>query len=55
MKRGLVVLTACHCGAQNSRRPLRTQKGQVWIADGPREGWTIITREGERAGRLRIA
>lgn len=28
--------------------------GQGWIADGPRQGWTIITREGERAARLRI-
>jgi hypothetical protein len=23
-------------------------EGQGWIADGPRQGWTIITREGER-------
>jgi hypothetical protein len=29
-------------------------EGQGWIADGPRQGWTIITREGERAARLRI-
>jgi len=29
-------------------------KGQGWIADGPREGWTIITRAGERAARLRV-
>jgi hypothetical protein len=29
-------------------------EGQGWIADGPRPGWTIITREGERAARLRI-
>ena len=29
-------------------------KCQGWITDGPREGWTIITREGEKAARLRI-
>jgi hypothetical protein len=28
-------------------------EGQGWIGDGPRPGWTIITREGERAARLR--
>jgi len=29
-------------------------EGQGWIAEGPREGWTIITRAGESAARLRI-
>jgi hypothetical protein len=29
-------------------------EGQGWIADGPREGWTVITREGEKTARLRI-
>ena len=29
-------------------------QGQRWIADGPRQGWTIITREGEGAASLRI-
>jgi len=29
-------------------------EGQGWIADGPREGWTTITRAGESAARLRI-
>jgi hypothetical protein len=29
-------------------------EGQGWIADGPRQGWTIITREGERTAGLRI-
>jgi hypothetical protein len=28
--------------------------GQGWLADGPRQGWTIITREGEKVARLRI-
>jgi hypothetical protein len=28
--------------------------GQGWIADGPGQGWTVITREGESAARLRI-
>jgi hypothetical protein len=29
-------------------------EGQGWITDGPREGWTIITRAGESAAKLRI-
>ena len=29
-------------------------EGQGWIADGPRQGWAIITCEGERTARLRI-
>jgi hypothetical protein len=29
-------------------------QGQGWIADGPRNGWTTITRAGERAARLYI-
>jgi hypothetical protein len=29
-------------------------EGQGWIADGPRQGWTIITREGEKVARLRV-
>jgi hypothetical protein len=29
-------------------------EGEGWIADGPREGWTIITRAGESAAKLRI-
>ena len=29
-------------------------EGQGWIVDGPRQGWTIITREGEKVARLRI-
>jgi hypothetical protein len=29
-------------------------EGQGWIADGPRQGWTTITRAGESAARLRI-
>ena len=29
-------------------------EGQGWISAGPRQGWTIITREGERAASLRI-
>ena len=29
-------------------------EGQGWIADGPRQGWTIIIRAGESAARLRI-
>ena len=29
-------------------------EGQAWIADGPREGWTTITRAGESAAKLRI-
>jgi hypothetical protein len=33
---------------------LACAEGQGWIADGPRQGWTIITRDGERAARLRI-
>ena len=28
--------------------------GQGWIADGPGQGWTVITREGESAARLRV-
>jgi hypothetical protein len=29
-------------------------EGQGWLADGPRQGWTLITHEGEKAARLRI-
>jgi hypothetical protein len=29
-------------------------EGQGWITDGPRKGWTTITRAGESAARLRI-
>jgi hypothetical protein len=29
-------------------------EGQGWIADGPRQGWSIVTRAGESAARLRI-
>ena len=26
-------------------------EGQGWIADGPRQGWSVITHEGEKVAR----